>query len=149
MTVAAADLLAGGTATRQAAHARGRGPATPRYPSRLGGVDDGDADAVLDGVGWVVELELGGNGRLRPVGDLVEAHERRVADQLGHVVVDRHCWSPFGWVRRNGLSPRLSPTTEFSLCIFQHVVIDCQGRAHDPGAAATPGHPAYTPKGVC
>ena len=55
---------------------------------RLGGVDDRDADAVLDRVGRVVELELADDGRGGSVGDLVDADQRGVADERRRVVVD-------------------------------------------------------------
>ena len=101
--------------------------------ARLGGVDDGHPDAVLDGAGGVVELELRGDGRLRSVGDLVESDEWRVADQLGHVVVNGHCVAPSGrsggrWRR----SCRLSQTIRIQL-----MNIPTQGYPlPSPGAAA-------------
>ncbi len=53
-------------------------------------VDHADADAVLDAVGRVEELQLGQDGGPSPVGDLVQTDERGVADQLGDVVGDAH-----------------------------------------------------------
>ena len=58
--------------------------------SLLGGVDHGHTDAVLDGVGRVVELQLGGDCGLGAVSDAVEANQGGVADQVGHVVGDAH-----------------------------------------------------------
>jgi len=62
----------------------------------LGGVDDRDADAVLDRVGGVVELELGQHGGRAALVEAVDAHERGVADQRGDVVIDAGHGSSFG-----------------------------------------------------
>src|SRR6478736_6132572 len=107
--------------------------------ARLGRVDDGDPDAVLDGVGGVVELELGGNGRRRSIRDLVEAHERRVADQLGHVVVDRHCGGPFGCVRRDGLATRIASDNRALLIHIPTRRYPAPSGAHDPGVCRLAG----------
>jgi hypothetical protein len=61
-----------------------------QVPRPFGGVDHGKPDAVLDAVGWVIRFQLGGDLRLRPCRDPVQAHERSVADQFGYVVCDFH-----------------------------------------------------------
>src|SRR5690606_39889563 len=76
---------------RDAGVARGAlddGAAGGQRTGPLGGVDDGDAHPVLDGVGGVVELQLGQDRGLEALGEAVETHERGAADECGDVVVD-------------------------------------------------------------
>ena len=54
----------------------------------LRGVDDGDADAVLDAVGRVVELQLDGHSGVQAFGQPVQPDQRSAADQLGYIVID-------------------------------------------------------------
>ena len=54
----------------------------------LRGVNNGDADTVLDAVGRVVELELDGHLGVQALGQAVEPDQRSAADKLGDVVVD-------------------------------------------------------------
>ena len=59
-------------------------------PCRLQRLDHRDADAVLDAGDRVEEFELGekiGDNALF-LGELVEPHQRRVADRLGDGIVD-------------------------------------------------------------
>jgi hypothetical protein len=55
---------------------------------RFGRIDDGDAEAVLDAGGGVVELQFREHGGAESLGDLVQAHQRGVSEDLGDVVVD-------------------------------------------------------------
>ena len=64
------------------------------WPERLGGVDHRDADAVLDAVGRVVELQLGRDRGAGALADPVEPDQGGVADELGDVVVDAHGTGP-------------------------------------------------------
>src|SRR5699024_6883824 len=66
------------------------GAAGLQLPGLLGRVDHGHADAVLDGAGGVVELELRDDGGLDLVTEVVQLHERGATDQLGDVLVDGH-----------------------------------------------------------
>jgi hypothetical protein len=56
----------------------------------LGGVDHGATDAVLHARERVEELELHEDLGLETFGDLVEAHERGVADGVEDAVIDSH-----------------------------------------------------------
>ena len=54
----------------------------------LGGVDHGHADAVLDRPQRIEVLQLGDDRRLGVAVSPLHAHERRMADALGDVVVN-------------------------------------------------------------
>ena len=60
----------------------------PSSPACLGGVDHGEPDAVLDRTGRVEELELGQDLDVAAGVELVDANERRVADEFGDAVRD-------------------------------------------------------------
>ena len=55
---------------------------------RLGGLDHVQADAVLDAAAGVEELQLGNHVGVAAFGQAVDAHQRRVADELYDVVCD-------------------------------------------------------------
>ena len=61
----------------------------------LGGVDDRDAQAVLDARGGVVELELRQHVAADALRDAVQAHQRGVAEGRGDVGVDAGHVGPF------------------------------------------------------
>ena len=52
----------------------------------FGGLDHGHADAVLHAAERIEKLALEGDGGVETGGDVVEPHERRVADGLDDVV---------------------------------------------------------------
>src|SRR6478736_5226558 len=94
------DVVAAGRADereRDARVARGRlhdRAAGPQLARALRRVDDRDADAVLHRAGGVVELELADDRRVDALGQLVDPHQRGVADELRRVVVDACHVSP-------------------------------------------------------
>jgi hypothetical protein len=57
-------------------------------PSRLGGVDHGHADAVLDRPERVEAFHLGDDGALGIADHPPQADQRRMADALGDVVIN-------------------------------------------------------------
>ena len=61
----------------------------------LGGIDDRDAQAILDAGGGVVELELRQNGAADALRDAVEAYQRGVAEGRGDVGMDAGHVGPF------------------------------------------------------
>jgi hypothetical protein len=69
-------------------------------PLALGGLNHGDADAVLHAPSRVPHLELGRDRRLGTVEHAVEPDERRVADELRDVFGDAHVasWDESGLV---------------------------------------------------
>ena len=54
----------------------------------LGVFDDRDADTVFDGSSRVEELNFGQNGRLNPLRDTTELHQRSIANGLEDVLRD-------------------------------------------------------------
>ena len=135
------DVVAAGGADqgeRDAGVARGRlddGAAGLELTGALRRVDDRDADAVLDRAGRVVELELGRDRGLGTVGDPVEAHQRGVADELGHVVVDGHGKPAFA------LGVSSGARTHVCLYIVQDHVIWRQVRLTSPDPVRRGGTP--------
>jgi hypothetical protein len=61
------------------------GAAGLEFTGLLGGVHDGNADAVLDAAGRVVELELGEHCGGGIAGQAVQLHQRGAADGFGNV----------------------------------------------------------------
>ena len=61
----------------------------------LGGFDDIERDAVLDGAAGVEELHLGGQGAAQAAADVVQPHQRRTADGAENVSLN---------VQRGGLN---------------------------------------------
>ena len=57
-------------------------PPRRNRPSALGRLDHGQGGSVLDAAARVQELELGEQLRRQVPPDAVQAHQRRVADQL-------------------------------------------------------------------
>ncbi len=57
-------------------------------PVAFGGLDHRHADAVLDAAQRIEKLALERDGRVQAGGDVVEPHERRVADGLDDVIVN-------------------------------------------------------------
>ena len=65
-------------------------PAGPQQALLLGVGDDRQRRPVLDAAARVEELALAQDLAARGVGDLVEAHQRRVADQIDEVLANVH-----------------------------------------------------------
>ena len=78
--------------------------ARAEHAALLGVPDHRRADAALDRVGRVAALDLGEHGRLRAVGDAVEAHERRAADGV-RVVFEPAGHGSLQSLRRAGVPP--------------------------------------------
>src|SRR5207245_7440328 len=65
-------------------------PARPELPGPLRLFDHGQPDPVLYAAARVELLELGEDGRLDPAGDLVQAHQRSVPDEVENTFRDLH-----------------------------------------------------------
>ena len=103
------------------------GAARLQLAGLLGGVDDGLADAVLDAVGRVVELQLRDDGAGQALGNAVQLHQRGAADEVGDVLVDGHPGCPFGSRVRRWAS--LQPVAEFvqtGWSSWQFVDVQCR-----------------------
>src|SRR6478609_13704 len=95
-------VATGGTDERErdpgvAARRLDDGPARWQLAGTFRCVDDGDPDPVLDRTGRVVELQLGHDGCIQSLRQLVQPDERGVADQLRDVVVDLCHESSWAW----------------------------------------------------
>ena len=107
-------------------------------PSRLGRVDHGDGQAVLDAAAGVRDLDLGEQVALQALGldQPRQPHERRVADQIEDRVGDVHRRGRITWrVTRHAST---LPVGRLRVARPDRVPID-RLRFHHRARAQTPG----------